>query len=68
MFAEAGGLVKDASGNDLDFSKGRYLDRDAGIIATNKYLMPLVVKAAQEAMKEEGILAWFTRASDEKKW
>ncbi|EAY82494.1 hypothetical protein OsI_37711 [Oryza sativa Indica Group] len=57
IVTEAGGLVKDASGNDLDFSKGRYLDRDAGIIATNKYLMPLVVKAAQEAMKEEGILA-----------
>ncbi|BAT16169.1 Os12g0183200 [Oryza sativa Japonica Group] len=56
IVTEAGGLVKDASGNDLDFSKGRYLDRDAGIIATNKYLMPLVVKAAQEAMKEEGIL------------
>jgi hypothetical protein len=24
-----------------------------GIIATNKYLMPLVLKALQEAMKEE---------------
>uniref|UniRef100_A0A0D9XXI6 3'(2'),5'-bisphosphate nucleotidase n=1 Tax=Leersia perrieri TaxID=77586 RepID=A0A0D9XXI6_9ORYZ len=56
IVTEAGGLVKDASGNDLDFSKGRYLDREAGIIATNKYLMPLVIKAAQEAMKEEGIL------------
>jgi 3'(2'), 5'-bisphosphate nucleotidase / inositol polyphosphate 1-phosphatase len=53
IFAEAGGLVKDASGNDLDFSKGRHLDRDRGIIATNKYLMPLVLKALQEAMKEE---------------
>jgi 3'(2'), 5'-bisphosphate nucleotidase / inositol polyphosphate 1-phosphatase len=53
IFAEAGGLVKDASGNDLDFSKGRRLDRDRGIIATNKYLMPLVLKALQEAMKEE---------------
>jgi 3'(2'), 5'-bisphosphate nucleotidase/inositol polyphosphate 1-phosphatase len=53
VFAEAGGMVKDASGNDLDFSKGRYLDRDRGIIATNKHLMPLVLKAVQEAMKEE---------------
>uniref|UniRef100_A0A0E0REP1 3'(2'),5'-bisphosphate nucleotidase n=1 Tax=Oryza rufipogon TaxID=4529 RepID=A0A0E0REP1_ORYRU len=45
IVTEAGGLVKDASGNDLDFSKGRYLDRDAGIIATNKYLMPLVMSS-----------------------
>lgn len=52
-FAEAGGMVKDAAGNDLDFSKGRYLDRERGIIATNKHLMPLVLKAVQEAMKEE---------------
>lgn len=53
MFAEAGGMVKDASGNDLDFSKGRYLDRDRGIIATNRHLMPMVLKAVQEAIKEE---------------
>ncbi|TVU51096.1 hypothetical protein EJB05_02503, partial [Eragrostis curvula] len=53
VVTEAGGLVKDASGNDLDFSKGRHLDRDRGIIATNKYLMPLVLKAVQEAIKEE---------------
>uniref|UniRef100_A0A0A9HKK1 Cl14808_1 n=1 Tax=Arundo donax TaxID=35708 RepID=A0A0A9HKK1_ARUDO len=46
-------MVKDASGNDLDFSKGRHLDRDRGIIATNKQLMPLVLKAVQEAVKEE---------------
>ncbi|GJM87839.1 hypothetical protein PR202_ga03833 [Eleusine coracana subsp. coracana] len=53
VVTEAGGMVKDASGNDLDFSKGRHLDRDRGIIATNKYLMPLVLKAVQEAVKEE---------------
>ncbi|PAN16284.1 hypothetical protein PAHAL_3G050800 [Panicum hallii] len=53
IVTEAGGMVKDASGNDLDFSKGRYLDRDRGIIATNKYLMPVVLKAFQDAMKEE---------------
>ncbi|XP_006663887.1 3'(2'),5'-bisphosphate nucleotidase-like [Oryza brachyantha] len=56
IVTEAGGLVKDASGNDLDFSKGRHLGHEGGIIATNKYLMPLVVEAAQEAMKQEGIL------------
>jgi len=53
MFAEAGGMVKDAAGNDLDFSNGRYLDRDRCIIATNKHLMPFVLKAVQEAIKEE---------------
>ncbi|CAD6268125.1 unnamed protein product [Miscanthus lutarioriparius] len=53
VVTEAGGMVKDASGNDLDFSKGRHLDRERGIIATNKHLMPLVLKAVQEAMKEE---------------
>ncbi|XP_062201981.1 3'(2'),5'-bisphosphate nucleotidase-like [Phragmites australis] len=50
---EAGGMVKDASGNDLDFSKGRHLDLDRGIIATNKHLMSLVLKAVQEVIKEE---------------
>uniref|UniRef100_A0A0A9HQE3 Cl14808_1 n=1 Tax=Arundo donax TaxID=35708 RepID=A0A0A9HQE3_ARUDO len=53
IVTEAGGMVKDASGNDLDFSKGRRLDRHRGIIVTNKHLMPLVLKAVQEAMKEE---------------
>ncbi|CAL4903892.1 unnamed protein product [Urochloa decumbens] len=53
IVTEAGGMVKDASGNDLDFSKGRYLDRDRGIIATNRYLMPMVLKAVQEAIDEE---------------
>ncbi|VAI70115.1 unnamed protein product [Triticum turgidum subsp. durum] len=53
VVTEAGGVVKDASGNDLDFSKGRYLDRDTGIIATNKQLMPSVLKSVQEAIKEK---------------
>lgn len=53
VVAEAGGLVTDASGNDLDFSKGRFLDLDTGIIATNKQLMPSLLKAVQEAIKEK---------------
>ncbi|KAM3207404.1 hypothetical protein ACQJBY_062564 [Aegilops geniculata] len=53
VVTEAGGVVKDASGNDLDFSKGRYLVRDTGIIATNKQLMPSVLKCVQEAIKEK---------------
>ncbi|KAL6641775.1 hypothetical protein ACP70R_019956 [Stipagrostis hirtigluma subsp. patula] len=53
VVTEAGGMVKDAAGNDLDFSKGRHLDRERGIIATNKHLMPSVLKAVQKAMEEE---------------
>ncbi|KAL5224516.1 hypothetical protein ABZP36_011155 [Zizania latifolia] len=53
VVTEAGGVVTDASGNDLDFSKGRFLDLDTGIIATNKQLMPSLLKAVQEAIKEK---------------
>ena len=52
-FAESGGIVTDAAGNDLDFSKGRFLDLDTGIIATNKQLMPSLLKAVQDAIKEK---------------
>ncbi|AQK39810.1 diphosphonucleotide phosphatase1 [Zea mays] len=52
VVTEAGGIVTDAAGNDLDFSKGRFLDLDTGIIATNKELMPSLLKAVQEAIKE----------------
>jgi 3'(2'), 5'-bisphosphate nucleotidase / inositol polyphosphate 1-phosphatase len=53
FLAEAGGIVTDASGNNLDFSKGRFLDLDTGIIATNKQLMPSLLNAVQEAIKEQ---------------
>ncbi|KAF7064413.1 hypothetical protein CFC21_070732 [Triticum aestivum] len=53
VVTEAGGVVTDASGNDLDFSKGRFLDVDTGIIATNKQLMPSLLKSVQEAIKEK---------------
>ncbi|KQJ91962.1 3'(2'),5'-bisphosphate nucleotidase [Brachypodium distachyon] len=54
VVTEAGGIVTDASGKDLDFSKGRCLDDlDTGIVATNKQLMPSLLKAVQEAIKEK---------------
>jgi 3'(2'), 5'-bisphosphate nucleotidase / inositol polyphosphate 1-phosphatase len=53
FFVEAGGIVTDASGNNLDFSKGRFLDLDTGIIATNKQLMPSLLNAVQESIKEQ---------------
>lgn len=52
-FAEAGGIVTDAAGNPLDFSKGRYLDLDTGIIVTNPKLMPLLLKAVRESLDEK---------------
>ncbi|KAL6551957.1 hypothetical protein OROGR_008111 [Orobanche gracilis] len=53
VVAEAGGVVTDAAGNPLDFSKGRYLDMDTGIIVTNQKLMPALLKAVRESIKEK---------------
>ncbi|KAK1263005.1 hypothetical protein QJS04_geneDACA009230 [Acorus gramineus] len=53
VVAEAGGVVSDASGKPLDFSRGRYLDLDTGIIVTNQKLMPLLLNAVREALKEQ---------------
>ncbi|KAL0543588.1 hypothetical protein IC582_018688 [Cucumis melo] len=52
VVTEAGGVVTDAAGNALDFSKGRYLDLYKGIIVTNQRLMPSLLKAVQEALKQ----------------
>lgn len=57
--AEAGGVVTDAAGNPLDFSKGRYLDLDTGIIVTNQKLMPSLLKAVRESIEEKGSSLWF---------
>ncbi|KAL2521290.1 Inositol monophosphatase family protein [Forsythia ovata] len=53
VVAEAGGVATDAAGNPLDFSRGRYLDLDTGIIVTNQKLMPALLKAVQESLKEK---------------
>lgn len=44
--------MADAAGNPLDFSKGRYLDLDTGIIVTNQKLMPSLLKAVRESLDE----------------
>lgn len=51
--AEAGGIATDAAGNPLDFSKGRYLDLDTGIIVTNQKLMPALLKAVGDSLAEK---------------
>ncbi|KAI8540650.1 hypothetical protein RHMOL_Rhmol08G0003000 [Rhododendron molle] len=53
VVTEAGGVVTDAGGNPLDFSKGRYLDLDTGIIVTNPKLMPMLLKAVRESLDEK---------------
>jgi 3'(2'), 5'-bisphosphate nucleotidase/inositol polyphosphate 1-phosphatase len=45
-------VATDAAGNPLDFSKGRYLDLDTGIIVTNQKLMPSLLKAVRESLEE----------------
>ncbi|KDP39401.1 hypothetical protein JCGZ_03683 [Jatropha curcas] len=54
VVTEAGGVATDAAGNPLDFSKGRYLDLDTGIIVTNPKLMPSLLKAVRESLDEKG--------------
>ncbi|GAB4848248.1 hypothetical protein Ancab_002915 [Ancistrocladus abbreviatus] len=53
VVTEAGGLVTDAAGNPLDFSKGRFLDLYKGIVATNQKLMPSLLMAIQESIDEK---------------
>ncbi|GMY12497.1 SAL1 phosphatase-like [Fagus crenata] len=53
VVTEAGGVVTDAAGNPLDFSQGRYLDLDTGIIVTNQKLMPSLLKAVRESLDEK---------------
>ncbi|KAM6563460.1 hypothetical protein CsatB_023458 [Cannabis sativa] len=53
VVTEAGGEVTDAAGNPLDFSKGKYLDLDTGIIVTNKKLMPSLLKAVRASIEEK---------------
>ncbi|XP_043721775.1 SAL1 phosphatase-like [Telopea speciosissima] len=52
VVTEAGGVVTDAAGNPLDFSKGKFLDLDTGIIVTNQKLMPLLLKAVRDSLTE----------------
>lgn len=51
--SEAGGKVTDAAGNPLDFSKGKYLDYKRGIVVTTQNLLPRLLIAVRESIKEE---------------
>jgi 3'(2'), 5'-bisphosphate nucleotidase len=48
IIEEAGGRVTDALGADLDFSKGRKLENNRGIVASNGHLHPAILRAIDE--------------------
>ncbi|EPS60422.1 hypothetical protein M569_14381, partial [Genlisea aurea] len=52
VVAEAGGLVTDAGGNPLDFSRGRYLDLESGIVVANEKLMPNLLRSVKASIRE----------------
>ena len=45
---EANGMVTDFYGNELDYSKGRKLVNNKGIVCTNQVLYPIVMKAIKK--------------------
>lgn len=53
IIEEAGGRVTDGRGRPLDFSKGRSLDNDDGIVASNGVLHDAVIDAVQKALQEQ---------------
>jgi len=48
IVAEAGGQVTDSAGQSLDFSLGRTLRANRGVVATNRHLHTLVIAALRE--------------------
>ncbi|XP_010452906.1 PREDICTED: probable SAL4 phosphatase isoform X1 [Camelina sativa] len=50
---EAGGVVCDADGNPLDFSKGKHLEHKTGIVVSTEKLMPRLLQAIRESIEEE---------------
>lgn len=52
VITEAGGVITDASGQPLDFSNGRFLNMDRGIIACAPTLHKRLLNAINEALEE----------------
>jgi len=55
VITEAGGRVTDVRGKDLDFSIGRTLRDNLGVIVTNGLLHEATLKAVREVLKVEGV-------------
>jgi 3'(2'), 5'-bisphosphate nucleotidase len=53
IVTEAGGEVSDVRGQPLDFSRGRKLSHNVGIVATNGKIHRQVIAAVQEALKSD---------------
>ena len=53
IVTEAGGEVSDVRDHPLDFSVGRLLSHNVGIVATNGKLHPQVIDAVQQALKSD---------------
>jgi 3'(2'), 5'-bisphosphate nucleotidase len=51
IVAEAGGRVTDVRGNDLDFTRGRTLSANKGVVATNAHVHDRVITAVREVLK-----------------
>ncbi len=50
---EAGGRVTDVTGNDLDFSVGRTLSNNKGVVGTNGGLHDLIISAVTEVLNSK---------------
>jgi 3'(2'), 5'-bisphosphate nucleotidase len=50
LVEEAGGKVTDLNGNPLDFSQGKTLRRNKGVIATNGKLHDIILDAVQRVV------------------
>lgn len=53
LVAEAGGVVSDMHGKPLDFSLGRTLRGNKGVVAAHKDWHAKVIEAVQQAVGEE---------------
>jgi 3'(2'), 5'-bisphosphate nucleotidase len=53
LIEKAGGRVTDLAGHPLDFSTGRHLSRNEGLVATNGILHDAVVKAIRTRRRRE---------------
>lgn len=56
LVQEAGGNVTDVNGKELDFSLGRTLKANAGIVVSHKDVFEQVIGAVIEARKDAGKL------------
>jgi len=56
LVSEAGGIVSDIHGQPLDFSKGRTLATNSGVIAAHAKIHGRVIEAVQKVLFPEGKL------------